>query len=49
VLDRVREHRWDGASGVRKGALAMPILPLRAAVPEDNWATDETVVLRKAG
>ncbi len=50
VLERIREHRWDGATGSRKGALAMPTLPMVAALPEDNWATDDTVVLRrKAG
>jgi predicted dehydrogenase len=49
VLDRVREHRWDGADGARKGPLAMPVLPFRAPMADDAWATDETVVLRKAG
>jgi predicted dehydrogenase len=49
VLERVHEHRWDGADGVRQGALAMPVLPLRVQPAAESWATDETVVLRKAG
>lgn len=52
VLERVREHRWDGAESGRKGPLAAPALPFPAsAVAADKpWATDETVVIRrKAG
>jgi hypothetical protein len=49
VLERVHEHRWDGADGVRQGPLAMPVLPLRRQPAAESWATDETVVLRKAG
>ncbi len=52
VLKRVREHRWDGADGRRKGPLAAPVLPFPAAAvaAEEPWATDETVVIRrKAG
>jgi predicted dehydrogenase len=53
VLEAVRAHRWDGAEGTRQGPLAAPALPFRAAAAamaaNDSWATDETVVLRKAG
>jgi predicted dehydrogenase len=49
VLERVQEHRWDGADGDRRGPLAMPVLPLRMQPAAESWATDETVVLRKAG
>jgi predicted dehydrogenase len=49
VLDAVREHRWDGADGNRKGPLAMPVLPFVAPAVEESWANDDTVVLRKAG
>ncbi|HYO25840.1 MAG TPA: Gfo/Idh/MocA family oxidoreductase [Lacipirellulaceae bacterium] len=52
VLERVREHQWDGASsGSRKGALVAPAAPAFAPAAADGaWATDDTVVLRrKAG
>jgi hypothetical protein len=50
VLERVREHRWDGADGKRVGPLASPMLPFAAPANAESWATDDTVVLcRKAG
>jgi predicted dehydrogenase len=50
VLQRVREHRWDGADGKRIGPLASPVLPFAAATSAESWASDDTVVLRrKAG
>jgi predicted dehydrogenase len=51
VLECVRAHAWDGASGQRVGHLAAPAVPFLApVVAEDSWATDDTVVLRrKAG
>ena len=50
VLDRVRQHLWDGAEGSRKGPLASPVLPFSPIAADENWATEDTVVLRrKAG
>jgi predicted dehydrogenase len=49
VLERVQEHSWDGAEGVRLGPLAAPVSPFRAPAASDSWATDDTVVLRRAG
>lgn len=50
ILACVRAHQWDGVEGRRVGPLASPILPLAAAAAEENWATDDTVILRrKAG
>ena len=50
ILDRVRSHQWDGASGRRIGALASPVLPLPIGPMDDAWSTEDTVILRrKAG
>lgn len=48
ILQRVRAHAWDGAEGRRVGPLAMP--QIAAAAMEENWSTEDTVILRrKAG
>jgi predicted dehydrogenase len=50
ILERVRSHQWDGMDGLRVGPLASPgvALPMTAAV--EDWATEDTVILRrKAG
>jgi predicted dehydrogenase len=50
VLESVRQHQWDGAGSRRVGHLASPMLPLPIAAAMDDWATDDTVILRrKAG
>ena len=50
VLASVREHQWDGADSRRVGHLASPMLPLPMVAAMDEWATDDTVILRrKAG
>ncbi|BBO32415.1 Gfo/Idh/MocA family protein [Lacipirellula parvula] len=50
VLESVRQHQWDGANSRRAGHLASPMLPLPMVAAMDEWATDDTVVLRrKAG
>jgi predicted dehydrogenase len=50
ILERVRNHQWDGDAG-RTGPLALPLSP--PAVPaaeEEVWSTSDTVILRrKAG
>ncbi len=49
ILERVESHQWDGATGARRGAFALPLLPTVLAEP-DGWSEDDTVVLkRKAG
>jgi predicted dehydrogenase len=50
VLESVRQHQWDGADSRRVGHLASPMLPLPMVAAMDDWATDDTVILRrKAG
>lgn len=50
VLESVRRHQWDGADSRRVGHLASPLLPLPIAASIEDWATDDTVILRrKAG
>ena len=51
VLERVREHRWDGAEGGRNGAAGHADAAVCGPIARDeSWATEDTVVLRrKAG
>jgi predicted dehydrogenase len=50
ILERLRDHRWDGANVGRVGPLALPEAPARTAAEPDGWSTDDTVVWRrKAG
>jgi predicted dehydrogenase len=51
VLERVRAHQWDGAGSRRVGPLASPTMPIAAAaLPDDAWSAEDTVILRrKAG
>ena len=50
VLASVQQHQWDGADSRRVGHLASPMLPLPMVAAMDDWATDDTVILRrKAG
>jgi len=49
ILEQVAAHQWDGASGSRQGAFALPISPLVTA-EADSWSEDDTVIIRrKAG
>ncbi len=49
ILNEVAAHQWDGASGTRQGAYALPISPLVTA-DADQWSDDDTVIIRrKAG
>lgn len=49
ILVAVDQHRWDGGSGSRQGAFALPFSPLVTAEPE-SWSEDDTVIIRrKAG
>ena len=49
ILEQVALHRWDGQSGTRQGAFALPFSPAVAAEP-DMWSDDDTVIIRrKAG
>ena len=50
ILDRVRNHRWDGVDSQRVGPLAMPMAPLSAMPALGAWSSEDTVILRrKAG
>lgn len=49
ILEQVAAHRWDGATGHRQGAFALPLSPSVTFEP-DAWSTDDTVIIRrKAG
>ena len=49
VLEQVEQHQWDGNSGSRSGAFALPMLPDVLSEP-DVWSEEDTVVIkRKAG
>jgi hypothetical protein len=50
VLDRVRQHQWDGANSRRIGPLASPVATPPLAPVADSWSAEDTVILRrKAG
>ncbi len=50
VLEQVAAHQWDGANSTRQGAFALPITPATISLESDDWATDDTVIIRrKAG
>lgn len=50
VLECVSRHQWDGAESRRVGPLASPMLPLPMVAIDENWSSEDTVVLRrKAG
>ncbi len=49
ILEQVAAHQWDGVSGSRQGAFALPFSPL-VTVESDAWSEDDTVIIRrKAG
>jgi predicted dehydrogenase len=49
ILEQVAAHQWDGLSGERQGAFALPFAPLLSMMPE-AWAAEDTVIIRrKAG
>lgn len=49
ILEKVAAHQWDGATGERQGAFALP-MTATLAMPADLWADDDTVIIRrKAG
>jgi len=53
ILEQVAAHRWDGASGTRQGAFALPFSPRFPSVvtdESDQWSDEDTVIIRrKAG
>jgi predicted dehydrogenase len=50
VLERVRQHQWDGADGRRVGPLASPMAAPALDPASDAWSSEDTVILRrKAG
>jgi len=49
ILQQISAHQWDGATGSRQGAFALPLTPAVMFEP-DTWSTDDTVIIRrKAG
>jgi predicted dehydrogenase len=47
ILDRVRQHQWNGVAGGRVGPLAAPIATQNLAPAADAWSTEDTVILRR--
>jgi len=49
ILEQVAAHRWDGNTGTRQGAYALPLTPTVTFEP-DPWSAEDTVIIRrKAG
>jgi predicted dehydrogenase len=49
ILQQVAAHQWDGASGSRQGAFALPLAPSLTFEADECSADDTVIIRRKAG